>query len=99
MRVPFPCDVYNWAESPFMTNMLKLAPGQPLYGPPGELNSFVYSPGLPYLAYALLAPFGLALRSEEHPSELPSLMRIPYAVFCLTKKNNATSQPTEQTTH
>src|SRR3546814_4096336 len=23
------------------------------------------------------------LRSEEHTSELPSLMRIPYAVFCL----------------
>src|SRR3546814_3318429 len=27
-------------------------------------------------------------RSEEHTSELPSLMRIPYAVFCLKKKNN-----------
>src|SRR3546814_10278352 len=27
------------------------------------------------------------LRSEEHPSELQSLMRIPYAVFCLKKKN------------
>src|SRR3546814_5438603 len=26
-------------------------------------------------------------RSEEHTSELQSLMRIPYAVFCLTKKN------------
>src|SRR3546814_7577549 len=25
-------------------------------------------------------------RSEEHTSELPSLMRISYAVFCLTKK-------------
>src|SRR3546814_4322682 len=27
-----------------------------------------------------------ALRSEEHTSELPSLMRISYAVFCLKKK-------------
>src|SRR3546814_2685289 len=26
-------------------------------------------------------------RSEEHTSELQSLMRISYAVFCLTKKN------------
>src|SRR3546814_9191002 len=26
------------------------------------------------------------LRSEEHPSELQSLMRISYAVFCLKKK-------------
>src|SRR3546814_7564920 len=30
----------------------------------------------------------LALRSEEHTSELQSLMRISYAVFCLKKKTN-----------
>src|SRR3546814_8378695 len=29
----------------------------------------------------------LGKRSEEHTSELQSLMRISYAVFCLTKKN------------
>src|SRR3546814_6635224 len=29
---------------------------------------------------------GAAVRSEEHTSELPSLMRISYAVFCLKKK-------------
>src|SRR3546814_2705412 len=29
-------------------------------------------------------------RSEEHTSELQSLMRISYAVFCLKKKNNKT---------
>src|SRR3546814_3515430 len=29
-------------------------------------------------------------RSEEHTSELQSLMRISYAVFCLKKKNNHT---------
>src|SRR3546814_4079235 len=28
-----------------------------------------------------------SLRSEEHTSELQSLMRISYAVFCLKKKN------------
>src|SRR3546814_8914951 len=31
--------------------------------------------------------FGL-VRSEEHTSELQSLMRISYAVFCLTNKKN-----------
>src|SRR3546814_1751476 len=31
-----------------------------------------------------------ALRSEEHTSELQSLMRISYAVFCLKKKNTQT---------
>src|SRR3546814_9512598 len=30
---------------------------------------------------------GVAGRSEEHTSELQSLMRISYAVFCLKKKN------------
>src|SRR3546814_6434640 len=30
----------------------------------------------------------LAIRSEEHTSELQSLMRISYAVFCLKKKNH-----------
>src|SRR3546814_5583705 len=31
---------------------------------------------------------GVAARSEEHTSELQSLMRISYAVFCLKKKKN-----------
>src|SRR3546814_4177133 len=30
----------------------------------------------------------IKMRSEEHTSELQSLMRISYAVFCLKKKNN-----------
>src|SRR3546814_5173355 len=37
---------------------------------------------LPLMAAALLL-----LRSEEHTSELQSLMRISYAVFCLKKKS------------
>src|SRR3546814_6792744 len=32
------------------------------------------------------ASSGLLMRSEEHTSELQSLMRISYAVFCLKKK-------------
>src|SRR3546814_10018622 len=34
----------------------------------------------------------LRLRSEEHTSELQSLMRISYAVFCLKKKKDARNQ-------
>src|SRR3546814_3415996 len=34
---------------------------------------------------------GRILRSEEHTSELQSLMRISYAVFCLKKKNITTN--------
>src|SRR3546814_7367898 len=33
-------------------------------------------------------PAGELARSEEHTSELQSLMRISYAVFCLKKKQN-----------
>src|SRR3546814_1067772 len=35
---------------------------------------------------------GVAIRSEEHTSELQSLMRISYAVFCLKKKKNQIKQ-------
>src|SRR3546814_6341369 len=35
-------------------------------------------------------------RSEEHTSELQSLMRISYAVFCLKKKIKPTSQDNRQ---
>src|SRR3546814_8239136 len=37
---------------------------------------------------ARLSPHDPDIRSEEHTSELQSLMRISYAVFCLKKKNN-----------
>src|SRR3546814_3320681 len=47
-------------------------PGDPAAGPPDALGE---------------RGFG-EMRSEEHTSELQSLMRISYAVFCLKKKNN-----------
>src|SRR3546814_4115714 len=37
-------------------------------------------------------------RSEEHTSELQSLMRISYAVFCLKKKKKKTNQHTPLST-
>src|SRR3546814_1521670 len=39
------------------------------------------------------------LRSEEHTSELQSLMRISYAVFCLKKKNAQTITQTNTYNH
>src|SRR3546814_7765038 len=38
------------------------------------------------------------VRSEEHTSELQSLMRTSYAVFCLKKKQHKTRQLTETQT-
>src|SRR3546814_6238720 len=37
------------------------------------------------------------VRSEEHTSELQSLMRISYAVFCLKKKKNKKTTHTNRT--
>src|SRR3546814_16347076 len=39
---------------------------------------------------------GLGLRSEEHTSELQSLMRISYAVFCLKKKKHRANTVTNR---
>src|SRR3546814_9504689 len=43
--------------------------------------------------------FDRITRSEEHTSELQSLMRISYAVFCLKKKNNNNQPITLQQKH
>src|SRR3546814_8632188 len=44
-----------------------------------------------------LAKFREGLRSEEHTSELQSLMRISYAVYCLNKKTKLLNKPTHTT--
>src|SRR3546814_2897444 len=55
------------------------------------------------IAAALLAKKavekGLKRRSEEHTSELQSLMRISYAVFCLKKKKNINNEKPQNHTH
>src|SRR3546814_1396364 len=58
----------------------------------------MFLPSLASIATAFGADYGLvnlsiagyAARSEEHTSELQSLMSISYAVFCLKKKKNTT---------
>src|SRR3546814_2583564 len=46
---------------------------------------------------AIAANAASAPRSEEHTSELQSLMRISYAVFCLKKKNKNKNHKNTQT--
>src|SRR3546814_2872084 len=50
----------------------------------GDAGVRVIDARISHLAYAP----EIAQRSEEHTSELQSLMRISYAVFCLKKKKN-----------
>src|SRR3546814_8888891 len=42
------------------------------------------------IVHSLGHSIAIGIRSEEHTSELQSLMRISYAVFCLKKKNTNT---------
>src|SRR3546814_2899859 len=54
--------------------------------------------GLPRSTEVLLKD-GKQIRSEEHTSELQSLMRISYAVFCLTKNNRTIKNHRTYTDH
>src|SRR3546814_14975420 len=61
-------------------------------------ETYVVTVGATMVLTALLVDVGLAelttlmSRSEEHTSELQSLMRISYAVFCLKKKKDKTAK-------
>src|SRR5262245_42695604 len=48
-RVFFPYDLMVWADDYVLSELLKLRTGEPLYGPYGDVNSFVYAPGVPLL--------------------------------------------------
>src|SRR3546814_5168831 len=66
-----------------------LSPGDFYVSPPGEVaGSFVFG------SEGAIIFIMFDNRSEEHTSELQSLMRISYAVFCLKKKKN-----TQQSSH
>src|SRR3546814_1988838 len=71
----------------------------PKQGAPAQaIDGFMKANGLASLDAAELretdkGPFYFVVRrSEEHTSELQSLMRISYAVFCLKKKNGQKQQ-------
>src|SRR3546814_4592854 len=60
----------------------------------GLLSRFETTPDVHYgdLEHFVCADAGISKwRSEEHTSELQSLMRISYAVFCLKKKKSSTN--------
>src|SRR3546814_10187359 len=61
--------------------------GNPLYG--GAAAVALYAMARLIVRHDVNAFRLIFLRSEEHTSELQSLMRISYAVFCLKKKKRA----------
>src|SRR3546814_1965456 len=71
-----------------VAHLFNVGPGA--FSPPPKVDSAIVrlKPRTP--------DFVIDNRSEEHTSELQSLMRISYDVFCL-KKKNTTQQPTIRT--
>src|SRR3546814_6844714 len=59
-----------------------------LLGQPEFRQTLFHSPTLEQLRQRVIATHHLDPRSEEHTSELQSLMRISYAVLCLKKKKH-----------
>src|SRR3546814_6535285 len=84
---------FNWHKraSPYILARLKAE---------AEFLKCCRERGLPGVALCVANTYGpedyQPTRSEEHTSELQSLMRISYAVFCL-KKKNTTTQNTART--
>src|SRR3546814_1223940 len=73
---PRACDVAAWIARPFAEmNASQVV----VYKPPANFSFSVFRPRTTGTARR---------RSEEHTSELQSLMRISYAVFCLKKKTH-----------
>src|SRR3546814_7600464 len=81
-----PLNGSNYSSRPNAVGATQLAVNAPIRdinpqsGDPIPVESYSTS-GSGFVSYTTTA-----LRSEEHTSELQSLMRISYAVFCLKKK-------------
>src|SRR3546814_7844355 len=75
----------SWKTAPVILSRYNGKPAMQLQGAPGQGLSTGDAMNAITEMHGKLPP-GTGLRSEEHTSELQSLMRNSYAVFCLTKK-------------
>src|SRR3546814_9476904 len=76
---------WNMSEAPHVMHVLRIAPRSDVLVLLTCLTLTVLFDMVLAVGVGLLLAAGL-FRSEEHTSELQSLMRISYAVFCLKKK-------------
>src|SRR3546814_3196275 len=63
-----------------------------------NISSMAGLKGIAGMAAYCASKGAIRMRSEEHTSELQSLMRISYAVFCLTTKTTTTHQTSTHVT-
>src|SRR3546814_12673025 len=91
-------EIYTYCHTLSLHDALPIS----LRGHPGEVvdqevagGAQIRGPAIAIIVGApaerIIGPGPVARRSEEHTSELQSLMRISYAVFCLKKKNQSIS--------
>src|SRR3546814_4726729 len=84
----------------FRSIHVRISTQMAIHGPAGSTAD----PGIASFVQVQLKPHlstKLQMRSEEHTSELQSLMRISYAVFCLKKKKKRalSNDNTHEKTH
>jgi len=56
--VRFPADILLWSEGDFVSDIVKLKIGYPLYSDPANIDSFTYTPGSQILTRAIARLFG-----------------------------------------
>src|SRR6058998_307408 len=94
LSVSFWCFFFNdtpTTEIYTVMNTLSLHDALPIWRAPGQSLSSSCSRSNPQ-------PLPAPARSEEHTSELQSLITISYAVFCLKNKTTPTKEPSASTT-
>src|SRR3546814_7625119 len=93
MRSESICEIFESAPRVKLSQALPI-PKQLEQGPiPQSVEGKGFSNSGTALAAVAVSRIALASRSEEHTSELQSLMRISYAVFCLKKKTHKNTIP------
>ncbi|MGE0324147.1 MAG: hypothetical protein AB7K71_15570 [Polyangiaceae bacterium] len=82
-RLQFPYDLLYWPDDYYLTTLLRIDLGQKPYGNPSDANSWIYTPGAPYLGWLLLKPLGLVRSFFAH--KLLSQLWLLLAVYLATR--------------
>src|SRR6056297_1038056 len=88
-----PCDIAVCPPYPYLPEAVGCAAGSPILVGAQDISAEDEGAFTGEVSGAMLADLGCH-RSEEHTSELQSLRRISYAVFCLKKKKKNTRKKT-----
>src|SRR5690606_38021287 len=57
--VLYRADLLLWSETQYVGDIIKLRAGAPLYAPPSDLSSSLYTPGTGILTWLIASPLGL----------------------------------------